>query len=110
MYVRFKDGNQDKFPVWENIVLIDAKTDKEAHGKAKLIALDSEGDSSGSFTWEDRPATWVYGGIRKLILTENPDKKPSHGAEVTYSQFEVDSEDSLSKLIDGEVVEVLYEE
>src|SRR3989442_6952758 len=57
MYVTFKDGAQDHYPVWENIVLIEAPTEDEAFSKAEVIVRAGEGDSDGSFRSNDRPAT-----------------------------------------------------
>jgi hypothetical protein len=111
MYVQFKDGRQDKYPIWENILLVDATTPDEALSKAEGYGKEGEGDSDGSLSWEKRPAEWVYGGIRKLIEISNPTdilNKPGDGAEVTYSEFEVKDKDSLAKLIGGKSVIVHY--
>src|SRR5262245_60788107 len=89
MSVRFKDGNQNKYPVWENLVLIEAASEEEAEEKAKVRARRYEGDTHGSLTWEERPATWVFAGIRKVIRCEIPDVQPTSGMEVSYSEFEV---------------------
>lgn len=109
MITRFKDGNQDKIPILENIVLIEAKTDEEALSKAEEIGLSGEGDHSGSYAYEGRAATWAFGGIRKIIVCGfNGKHQPENATEVTYSFLEAKSEESLRKLISGEEVEVLY--
>jgi hypothetical protein len=110
MSVRFKDGKQDTYPVWENVVLVEAATDKEAWHKAERRARDDEGDSEGSFTWAGRPATWVFAGIRKLIMTDYLGAPPASGSEVTYSEFELATAEDLRKLVDGESVDVIYVE
>ena len=110
MSVRFKDGNQDTYPVWENIILLEAPTDKEAWQKAEQRAIEDEGDSQGSFTWGGRPATWVFAGIRKLIMTDYLGARPESGTEVTYSEMELATAEDLRKLVDGESVEVTYVE
>ena len=110
MYVRFKDGKQDKYPVWENIVLIEAGSDKEAWEKSKRRALRYEGDSRGSFTWEGRPATWVFAGIRKINTCVDPEQRPIDETEITYSEFGLTTAEDLRKLVDGEPVEVVYVE
>ena len=56
MFVEFKDGQQNTFPVWEDIVLIFASSSDEAMQKAKALGISREGDSQGTFTWESRPA------------------------------------------------------
>jgi hypothetical protein len=55
------------------------------------------------------PATWVFAGLRKLVSCVNPEERPEHGTEVTYSQMEVTSEADFKKLVNGEPVMVLYE-
>lgn len=110
IYTKFKDGNQDRYPVYENIILIEAKTVEEAFEKAAKEGKDQEGDSQGSLTWDDRPATHVFAGIRKLISCVDKENRPNDGTEVTYSQLEVESEEALSKLVNGDPVTVLYEE
>jgi hypothetical protein len=110
MYVKFKDGNQDSYPVWENVILVEAPTPEEAEEKAIRRAKDVEGDSSDSFAWNQRPATWVFTGLRKLISVSHPDsdEKELDGAEVTFSEFEVTTEAELNSLVNGEDVKVLY--
>jgi hypothetical protein len=110
MYVQFKDGVQDKYPIWENIILIEASSDKEALKKAEKRGRDDEGDSEGSFHWEERPARWAFGGIRKLLKCKDAENRPTDGTEITYSQMEVSAEEALNKLINGEAVTITYEE
>jgi hypothetical protein len=108
MCTRFKDGRQDKFPVWENVILIQADSDDEALEKANKRGMDDEGDSSGTYYYEDRPATLVFSGIRKIIKTQDSETRPGDGTEITYSQMEVDSEGALSRLVKGEPVTLSY--
>ena len=110
MSVRFKDGDQDKFPVWENIILIEARTDKEAWHKAEARGKMDEGDSQGTFTWGGRPATWALAGIRKLIMCDYLGARPEDGLEVSYSEFELLTQEDLQKLVDGSLVDVTYVE
>ncbi len=110
MYTEFKDGNQDYYPIYENIILIQAQNEKEAYTKAKERAKKDEGDSSGTYLYDDRPANIVYAGIRKITKCDDSDSPPANGTEITYSELEVDSEDQLSKLINGDPVTVLYKD
>jgi hypothetical protein len=110
LYARFKDGSQEKYPIWENIVLIEADADDAALAKAAQRGRDAEGDSHGTFTWEGRPATWVFAGIRKLIACADADSRPGDGTEVSYSQMQVATEEALAKLAQGDPVPILYEE
>jgi len=68
LYVKFKDGRQDRYPVWENVYLIDADGDDSAFHLAEERARRCEGDSEGSFTWDGRPATWVFECVSGLVL------------------------------------------
>lgn len=107
MFVKYKDGNQNNYPIWENVHLIEASTPEEAEEKAIKRAKEDEGDSSGSFKWEERPATWVFAGLRKL-LTVDLEGREFDGAEITFSEFEVSTEVDLLALVNGEDVKVLY--
>jgi hypothetical protein len=108
LYVQFKNRPQRKFPVWENIVLIKAKTEEEAFAKAERRGKDDEGDDDGTFKWEGKPARWVFAGVRKLTLCEDPEKRPDDGTEVSYTEMEVDSEQAVAKLVGGQSVSVTY--
>lgn len=110
MYVQFKDGKQDKYPIWENVILIKARSEKEAFEKAKKRGREDEGDSEESFCWEERPAKWIFGGIRKLIKCSDTSNRPNDMDEITYSQMEVKTRKNLLKLINGEIAVVTYEE
>jgi len=110
MYVTFKDGSQDHYPVWENIVLIEAPTEDQAFSKAEAIGRAGEGDSDGTFRWNDRPAKWNFGGVRKLALCQNADEKPGEGTEVTYLQFKVRSKKDLDRLLNSDEVTVTFDE
>jgi hypothetical protein len=52
----------------------------------------------------------TFVGIRKVIRIDPADNKLDHGTEMTYSQFEVDNEEQLHQLANGESVVVKYEE
>jgi hypothetical protein len=113
MHICFKDGKQDKYTVWENVLLIDAPSNEEALQKAETLGREQEGDEDGSLTWAERPAKWVYSGIRKLLTVSNlssVENVPADGAEISYSEFEVSDDVSLSRLVNGEEVTVLYVE
>lgn len=104
MAVRFKDGNQDSFPAWENIYLIEATDAKEAENKAKSIGHNNEGDSAGTFQWNDRPAAWRFAGVRRIIEISDDKSlrnEPGDGVEVTYQTLEFDEEAELRAYADG---------
>jgi hypothetical protein len=106
MYVEFKGERQTAFPVWENIVLVHADSEEEAFKKAERKGREGEGDEDGSLRWADKAARWVFGGVRKLTLCQDADKRPSDGTEVSYIQLWVRSRSALQKLIESERVGV----
>ena len=108
MYVRFKDNVQDTYPIWENMILINAQTDEEAMEKASKRAKQDEGDSDGSFIWDGRPARWCFAGIRKLMSVEDFEERPTCGTEVSYTELGIDNEDNFRKFVNGEAVFVEY--
>lgn len=110
MYVRFKDGGQEHFPVWENVLLIEASNDEEAEVKARERAAADEGDSGGTFTWEGRPAEWVFAGIRKVLTVAHEIDRLGHGDEVTFSEFRLPDQASVHRLAAGEEVDLKYVE
>jgi len=123
-YVRFLDGIQDRYPCYENVVLIEASSVADAVASAEEIGQATYGADSGTgFTWDERPAEWVFAGLRKLVECDDtgvsapgaPDRydadfRPGHGTEVTYSQIEVQTGQELIDLVAGESVRVLYDE
>ncbi len=111
MAVIFKDGKQEKYPILENIYLLQDQPDEDIYARAARIGEGASGDSNGTFRWEGRPAMWRYVGIRKVIRCNVTDREnPLDGSEVTYSALEVSSLDELSKLAAGEEVGVLLVE
>ena len=109
MYVKFKDFSQDRYPIWENIVLFKADSDDDAFAKAERRGrADAGGDES--FRWGGRPAEWVFAGVRKITLCQDSQKRPGDGTEVSYLELESASTDEIAKLIRGEPATVdLYD-
>jgi hypothetical protein len=106
MYVEFKNQRQSAIPVWENIVLTYANSEEEAFAKAEAKGRDGEGDDDGTFHWAGKPARWVFGGVRKLTLCQDAGKRPGDGAEISYIQMSVRSQDALKKLLRSSPVAV----
>ncbi len=55
----------------------------------------------------------VFEGIRKVIEIQSPPSMmekniPIDGSEVTYSNFQVESEEALQRLVNGEEVDIRY--
>jgi hypothetical protein len=101
MYVKRKARAGGKVPVWENIVLVRARSEQEAFEKATQKGKEGEGDDDGTFRWAGQPAQWVFAGIRKLTLCEDPDRRPGDGTEITYTEMEVSSEQAVAKLVES---------
>jgi hypothetical protein len=101
MYVKRKGKPARKIPIWENIVLIKAASDDEAFAKAERLGKEGEGDDDGTFRWEGHPAQWVFAGVRKLTLCDDPQKRPGDGVEITYNEMEVASERAVRDLVNG---------
>jgi hypothetical protein len=110
MVVRYKRGGQERFPVWENIVLIEASSVEEAFAKAEERAKQDEGDSRGTFTWAGEPAAWHFAGVRKLCTCVNPEERPGDGTEVSYLELELPSEAAVVELVEGKPVALLFED
>jgi hypothetical protein len=108
MWVRIKGKRQTRFPCWENIVLIQAESETEAFRKAEKRGHQEEGDCDGSFRWGGQPATWVFGGVRKLVLCEDSEERPGDGSEITYTEVELESKEALEKLIAGDPTTLQY--
>jgi hypothetical protein len=110
MYVKLKDQPQDRFPLWENIVLVKAVSEDEAFAKAEQRGREEEGDDDGSFRWAGNPARWVFAGVRKLTTCQDADKRPTDGTEVSFTEMEIHSEEAIRKLLEGEPVSVKFTE
>jgi len=110
MYFKFEDGNQNKYPIFENYILVSGATKREAFEKAKAKSLQEEGTNTGSIDIDDRPALLTYAGIRKIVECEDSDLTPVDGTEVSYSKLEVKTNEELQKLIKGEPVNIEYVE
>ena len=112
LYARFKAGAQSEYPVWENVYLIEAPSSEAALAAANERARNDEGDSSGTFTWNGKPAEWVFAGIRKLISVSHAgvETQPRHGDELTYSEHVVGTLDAVRQLAQGHAVDIRYDE
>ena len=110
LYVKLKNHTQRNYPIWENIVLIKARSEEEAFAKAEARGKEEEGDDGGTFRWAGKPARWVFAGVRKLTLCEDAEKRPDDGTEVSYTELEVDSEQAVRKLVRGQSVAVTYKD
>ena len=114
-YFEFKYEEQDSYLVHENVYLIQAVDESSAMGKAIEIAKENEDLSEDNhLELNEKPARYLFSGIRKLITVSNYDKENEDiiesGVEATYSELEVDNLNQVKKLSEGSFVEVLYRE
>jgi hypothetical protein len=108
--MRLKEAETGSRLVWENVILVQADTPEEAMNKVQPYGKLSEGDDDGTLTLDGRPAVAEYLGVRKLIECRHYEHylcDPTDGTEVTYSTFRV-KKDDLSRLVDGDSVDVEY--
>lgn len=105
MVVKLKKGRQQKFPVWENVVLFRAASEEEAFAKAEERGRKDAAEDP-SFRWGGEPARWEFAGVRKLTPCEDSRRRPTDGTEVTFLEMEVASEDAIQQLMSGKTVAV----
>lgn len=119
-YIQFLDGSQDSYPIWENVVLIEAESDERVSEEAERIGKQVYEMPEDEMFSEGRPAMWIFAGVRKIIECRDTsvktiersdiDPRPGYGTEATYSKMRVDSKEALEQLVQGEPVTVVYEE
>jgi hypothetical protein len=106
MYIAFKDGRQDTWPVWENVVLVNADTEDAARARAAGYAHEAEGDCDATLLWAQRPASWVFAGVRKLVKCDSDPERPGDGTEITYTEMALSTLDAVRDLAAGRRVSV----
>ena len=111
--MRRRDG-VGAITVFENVYLIKAKSDGEAQEKAKQIA-NSEIVADSSLEINGMPADQIRCVVRKVVSISNPDppqyeKRPYHGSEITYLEYEIDNVKTIDHLIANEMVDIRFVE
>ncbi len=110
---RLKCESQEVYPVYENFTLFEAMSRKQAIEKAEHYAKEYA-QIEDDLTLDDKPAYWKFEGIRKAIeirdyFSDELDlQKPGNGTEVSYSYYEVDSENQIQDMAKGEAVFLRY--
>jgi hypothetical protein len=109
-YFRLKAGEQQRFRVWENVLLVEAADSRQAWDRGIELARREEGDCGGSLRLDDQPCELVFGGLRKVVEVSHAgvEEVPRDGDEISYSEFEVADADALRRLIDGEDTALVY--
>jgi hypothetical protein len=103
MAVRYCEGKQETFPVYENVFLVEANSSAEAHAIAVKIGREEGAYDKPFGTYDDVPVKLTFEGVRKVVECL-PAEKLGTGTELTYTQFVLDSEEALTKLLDGDDV------
>jgi hypothetical protein len=104
MAVRFKDGNQNVFPAWENIFLVEATNAATAEKKGQKLGHEIAGDAGATLQWSGRPARWDFIGVRKSVEVSGKaplKNEPGDGSEITYSKLEFETEQTLREYASG---------
>lgn len=97
----------------ENIFLVEAKSAEQATSEGSKMAMIEVSVEDG-LSIDDEPATRTFVGIRKVVAISNPEHldldqdQPVSGTEITYSEYEVNSEEDLQKLANGSSVFLRY--
>jgi hypothetical protein len=103
----------DPILVFENLILIEAKDDKQALTKAKNYGRRGAVHDE-TLTLDDKPAFSVFSGVRKVVAIINPwplkrdEDAPTSGTEISYSKFSVKNENDLRKLVNGDPITIEY--
>jgi hypothetical protein len=111
LHVRFLQGRQSQYPVWENVYLVCARGPKDAQRRAETIARKLTATTDPSFSWDGRPAQWVFSGIRKLVAVDHVSSSGvlGNGDELTYSEFTVPNKAQLRRLVAGRRASLSYD-
>ena len=108
VYFEYKEFHpEDDITVWENIYLVEASNDKIAYDKAERIAKENLVGDDGHLTLDDREVKMRFGGVRKVVLCENEEDQPEDGTEVSYNKYAVQDLVELSRLCNGEEVNLI---
>lgn len=108
-YFKYREGEQDVFPVWGNIYLIEADNIDNAWSKAKKFVKENDFDDE-TLKLNDKPAKSVSAGIKKITEVKHYDEDGvlKSGDEITWNEFNVFDEKDIQKILDGEYVNVEY--
>jgi len=137
-YQKYKNGIQDRYPVSEEIVLLEADSLDEAFIKSREIGDDEEYEVYAvpdSIKWShidnineredfngdveallknifkdsnERIVEYIFAGVRKVIKCENQKERLVHGSEISHSEYLVKTEDDLKKLLKSEKMVIKY--
>jgi hypothetical protein len=97
MVFRLTRHAQTEWHAWENVILIEADSPRQARDKAALQGKQNESDDD-SVTMRGRPAVLEFAGVRKVVACVSD---PGDGMEVTYGELDFSSREQLDRFLDG---------
>ena len=109
MVHRLREGPQDEFSAWENIVLIEAAGWDDAQEKAEQRGRDSAHDDPTQ-THGGKPSRTDFAGVRKVVSCDESEQQPVHGIEVSYNHLVFGSEADVKRFVDGEEVGAVFQD
>lgn len=104
VYFKRRKGLQNRFLVWENIVLVRADSFDEAYDKAEKLGREEAAIDDETQTIGGHPSRMVFAGVRKVTLCQDWETRPTDGSEVTYNELVVRSEAAVRRLATGKTV------
>lgn len=104
VYFKRKKEPQKRFLVWENIVLIRARTPDEAWEKAEKFGRQEESFDDGTTRIGGHPCHVVFAGVRKVTECLESKNRPTDGTELTYNELVMRSEAAVKRFVAGRTV------
>jgi hypothetical protein len=111
--IEITEGCQEDYPVFEDFFLFSADSEEELQAKIQSeIEIGNQAGASG-VTYDDRPATQRYLGVRKIRAVYNKEDSdnctpPTDGSELTHCFMNVSSLEDAERLAKGHAVIVTY--
>lgn len=96
-----------EWSIMENLIMINAKSSNDAYQKALLLGEEENVEQVESVTFEGRAFDIKFIGVRKVVSCLPKDERPSSGTEVSYQEYTLKSKDDISKLLNGDSVEIV---
>jgi hypothetical protein len=103
--------------VFEDVYLVRARTEAEASRRGAALAKKAT-RSDEPVTYKGEPVQVVFAGVRKVVSCSAGGARGEHahvseiedGTQATYSQLVIASKRDLKRLVEGESIEVVYEQ
>jgi hypothetical protein len=106
MNTRFDQGPQTEYPVWENLILIQAKSSRRALDRANKLGRSAQKELAHSVMYRGRHASLTFAGVRRLVTLE--DGRPTDGSQVSMTLFQVRGQKAFRRLLRGKEVSLEF--